>query len=495
MEHFKHLKSMVRYQQKSYLITYASTFLGQITTHKIIEEADYRKKDLGNPRWEVLIAKEEADVEIHREHFHCYWNWISTKPIKPNITSEKYWDIPLPRPIVSFMGKDSKGNRCVVAEAFYEDFFSDDDIEEYCQSHGYEKWTLIKDAHPNIEPITKGTDARVLRYCIKQQGDIWSDFDYDERLKYLDSLVKQKTKKSVTKQKREPDWSNMKKNGWTLDQVLEFIKEEFPKEMINNYYKWSSGIHMVFGASKKVNFEINYEKTYWVPNKYLDWVKNELKPFVINRNNPEWINRNRHTRPKSLIWIGPTQIGKTSVVRSTCDNNYYQFGFDGMEDFECNKPVTILDDFAKKVTSFLPGWKCWLGSQTDFTINPKYGRRRRVEWGHPCIFLNNNNILDKTVSEFSDEDLDYITNNCVIIFSSKRKLWKKPTDLEELASCTEITIKELRNLAGYEDELTEPPSEIDIEFIKEDRKRKILEEPVKGRLIKKIRRTGSGFWY
>lgn len=486
---------MVSYRQKTYLITYASTFLDQISVGIICEEADYRKQNLNKPRWEVLVAKEMPDEEIHREHFHTYWNWIATKPKQPNITSEKYWDIPLPRPIVSFMGKDSKGKRCVVREEFYDSFYNDDEIEQICIEEGYEKWTKITDAHPNIEPVTKGTDGNVIRYCVKQKGTIRSDFEYNERLKYLDSLVKEKTKKTVTKQKREPDWATMKKNGWTLDQVLDFIKEEFPKEMINNYYKWSSGIHMVFGASKKINFEIEYDKTYWVPNKYLNWVKTELRPFVINRNNQEWLNRNRHTRPKSCIWIGPTQIGKTTVVRSTCDNNYYQFGFDGMEDFESNKPITILDDFAKKVTAFLPGWKCWLGSQTDFTINPKYGRRRRVEWGHPTVFLNNNNVLDKTISEFSDDDLDYIYNNCVVVYSGKRKLWQKPTDLEELASCTEITVKELRTLAGYENELTEPPSEIDVEFIKEEKKRKLFEEPIKGRLIKKIRRTGSGYWY
>ena len=91
--------------------------------------------------------------------------------------------------------------------------------------------------------------------------------------------------------------------------------------------------------------------------------------------------------------------------------------------------------------------------------------------------------------------MDYIYNNCIVIYSSKRKLWQKPTDLEELASSTKITIKELRKLAGYEDEITEPPSELDVEFTKEERKRKLIEGPLKGRLVKKIRRTGSGFWY
>lgn len=485
---------MVRYQQKTYLITYASTFLDQITINKICQEAEYRKKNLDNPRWEVLVTKEHADEEIHRDHYHSFWNWIATHPNKPNITSEKYWDIPLPRPIVSFKGIKN-GERLVLREDFYDSFQNDDEIEQICIEEGYERWDLITDAHPNIDPVTKGTEARVLRYCIKQNNELKSDFDVNERLKCLDLLLKQKNKKRVIKQKREPDWNMMKKNGWSLDQVLDYIKEEFPSEIINNYYKWSSGIHMVFGSTKKINYEIKYEKEYWLPNKYIDWVKNNLKPFIENRTNQEWLKNNRHTRPKSLIWIGPTQIGKTSIVRSTCDNNYYQFGFDGMEDFDSNKPITILDDFSKKVPTFIPNWKCWLGSQTDFTINPKYGRRRRVEWGHPTVFLNNNNILDKCISEFSDEDLDYCYNNCVIIYSGNRKLWQKPTNLEELSKCTKITIRDLRKLAGYDDELTEPPSELDIEFIEEEKKRKLFEEPLKGRLIKKIRRTGSGYWY
>ena len=159
---------------------------------------------------------------------------ISTKPRQPDIRTEKYWDIPLPRPIVSFMGKNEKGKRCVVREEFYDSFMNDDEIEQICIEEGYEKWTKITDAHPNIKPVTDGTDADVIRYCIKQNYVYRSDFVVEDRLKYLDSIVKQKTKKRVTKQKREPDWSMMKKNGWTLDQVLEFIKEEFPSEIINN---------------------------------------------------------------------------------------------------------------------------------------------------------------------------------------------------------------------------------------------------------------------
>ena len=491
---------MVKYRNISYQITYTTDYCGQINCRKIHQEAGYRKgKDITTPRWEILVAEEQPDDKIRHKHYHSYWHWISKNPRAPYITSETYWDIPLEKPVIAFKKKYSDGKIYCEEEKLQEDFFNDDDIEQYCQENNYDKWLLKTNAHPNIEVITKGTDGTVIRYCIKQGGECISDFEIKKRLEYWDEIVKEKTRKKVNNKgrpkKKEPDWIMMKKSGWTLNQVLDFIKEEFPGEMVNNYYKWSSGIHAVFGATKKVNFEVDYEKEYWLPNKYIEWVKNSLRPYVINRNNKEWLDKHRNERPKSVIWIGPTQIAKTTVVRSTCDNNYYQFGFDGMEDFDSDKPITIIDDFAKKVTAFLPGWKCWLGSQTDFTINPKYGRRKRVEWGHPTVFLNNNNVLDKTISEFSDEDLDYIYNNCIVIYSDKRKLWEKPKDLEELAKCTKITVKELRELAGYENEIEEPPSELDVEYIEEQKKRKLFEEPLKGRLIKKIRRTGSGFWY
>ncbi|OUM68909.1 hypothetical protein PIROE2DRAFT_57772 [Piromyces sp. E2] len=479
---------MVKYQAKSYLITRASTCLGQIEVGVCCFEADLRKGDNPlRPKWEVLVSKEHADEDIRRDHIHEYWHWLGNNA--PCIRSENYWDIPLKRPIVSFY-IDVNGKKMVEHEEFYDSFMNDDDIEAYCIENNFVDWKLITDSHPNIKVVTRGTDAEVIRYCIKQKFVSRSDFNVEERLKELDSKVKYKTINKVKNQKREPDWKLMKKNGWTLTQVLDFIKEEFPGEVVRNYHKWSAGIHMVYGKSKIVSFEIDYEKEYWLPNKYLDWVKNYLRPFVINQNNKEWQRKNRFTRPNSLIWIGTTGTGKTTVVRSTCDTNYYQFGFDGMEDFEEDYPLTVLDDFAKEIPKFLPNWKCWLGAQTDFTINPKYGRRRRVNWGHPCAFLNNNDIMDKTVSEFTNNDLLYLQRNCIIIYTGDRKLWEKPTDLEELASSTKITVKELRKLAGYEEQ-EEPKSEMD----EQPAKRRRLYQPLNWRLVKKIRRTGSGFWY
>ena len=57
---------MVRYTKKSYLITYASTFLDQLSVGIICEEADFRKKDLSKPRWEVLVAKEMPDDDYYK---------------------------------------------------------------------------------------------------------------------------------------------------------------------------------------------------------------------------------------------------------------------------------------------------------------------------------------------------------------------------------------------------------------------------------------------
>ena len=141
----------------------------------------------------------------------------------------------------------------------------------------------------------------------------------------------------------------MKNNGWTLQEVLDFLKKEFPAETIKNYYKWSAGIHFVYGAAKVETFIPDLNKEYWIPNKYLDWVVESIRPYVIHRNDNVWLNKHRYDRKKSCIWIGPSGIAKTTIGRSTFDSNYYQFSFDGMEDWDSNKPGVILDDFSPKV--------------------------------------------------------------------------------------------------------------------------------------------------
>lgn len=175
--------------------------------------------------------------------------------------------------------------------------------------------------------------------------------------------------------------------------------------------------------------------------------------------------------------------------------------FVGLETFNENLQIVILDDFGIDLNKFLPGWKCWLGAQTGFSVNLKYGRRKKINWGHPCIFLSNKkeatlmNLLD-------EEERDYIRTNCIIIDTGKRFLYKKPKGDEELAKNEEITINKLRekyylqtNFENLYASDIENENKTNEPILIENKKRKLddFDEPLKGRLLKKIRRTGSGF--
>ena len=358
------------------------------------------------------------------------------------------------------------------------------------------RYKKIEVSHPNILfKKNYGSLYDMLNYVTKKRLVMWTTDNLDN---YLKKLLALKNKKNYKLERKEPDWAQMYHDGFSLQDVINLLKEKYTNQFVKNYYKWSAGIHAVFCKNNE-DFEYNGDLGFWIPIVVLDWL-DLIKLFLLNHNNKNWLKKNRHLRPKSLIWFGATKRGKTTFIRQffylIC--NYYQFLFDGMETFNENHIVTILDDFNIDLNHFLPGWKCWLGSQTGFSINPKFGRRRKLNWGHPCVFLSNKseNSLFKDLDE---EEKDFINENCIIVNTGKRYLFKKPTDLETLASCRFITIQELREKYGLPttfDELN--ASDIENEY--QENKPILLNENGKrplGRLeLPKLkRRTGSGFFY
>ena len=153
-------------------------------------------------------------------------------------------------------------------------------------------------------------------------------------------------------------------------------------------------------------------------------------------------------RPGSLVWIGDSQTAKSTVCKSLFLCNYYHTLIDGMVDFDENAPCVILDDFHPEIKKFLPSWKCWLGCQTKFTVNPKFGKRRKINWGHPCIWLNNYDLFESNEREsvkdkFTKEDISYLNINCTFINTGSQKLWEEPKGLEKNLY-TKIKIRDYR---------------------------------------------------
>lgn len=111
-------------------------------------------------------------------------------------------------------------------------------------------------------------------------------------------------------------------------------------------------------------------------------------------------------RPKCLILVGPSRIGKTIWARSLGSHMY----FNGLIDYAAldnGKKYVVLDDIN---IEYLPHYKSWIGSQREFTVNPKYGKHFTFRWGKPCIWLGNYDPRrsDKVDSEWISRNSIYV---------------------------------------------------------------------------------------
>lgn len=482
-------------KKSAWILTYASTWddtlnLGLIKEHfdKIIEQKNLKVKF-------ICCAKEEEDEEIKRDHFHCYWELKETFSCGSTL-----FDVPLKEPVYSFYKEESRNDVFITIKesTLVRDYgiITNKKLKKIIEDLKCTKARKITVAHPNIK-VRKhyGSLFDMLNYVSKKRLAMWCTGNLD---KYLKDLLLIKNKNIYKINKKEPNWSELYHDGWSLQEVLELLKNKYTNQFIRNYYKWSAGINAVF-CRRNEDVVFNGDLGFWIPNKLLGWIE-EIKEYLINFNNKKWIKRNRHNRPKSLIWFGSSKRGKTTFINQFFYGiiNYYQFLFDGMESFDENKIIVCLDDFNIDLNHFLPGWKCWLGAQTGFSINPKFGRRRKLNWGHPCVFLSNKSI-GSLLNNLDKEEEEYIKENCVIVETGKRKLWEKPNNLEELVTSRFITIAELRQKYNLP-VIFEDPNASDIDREEQENEPVLINENGKrklGRLMLPTlkRRTGSGFFY
>lgn len=81
------------------IITYPSNY-DNLLTIELVEEKF--KSIINNTNAKVVIAREDPDEEIQRIHYHVYFDSSKKKEI-----GQKYFDIPLPEPVVVFIKKDN----------------------------------------------------------------------------------------------------------------------------------------------------------------------------------------------------------------------------------------------------------------------------------------------------------------------------------------------------------------------------------------------------
>nr|QAX33511.1 replication-associated protein [Sugarcane striate virus] len=115
-----------------------------------------------------------------------------------------------------------------------------------------------------------------------------------------------------------------------------------------------------------------------------------------------------HYRKQSLYIVGPSRTGKTTWARSLGAHNYWQNNID-FSSYDVAAEYNVIDDIPFK---FCPCWKQLVGCQIDYTVNPKYCRKRRIKGGIPSIILCNYD--EDWLQKMTEEQKDYFNANCVV---------------------------------------------------------------------------------
>nr|QCX29367.1 Replication-associated protein [Plant associated genomovirus 2] len=125
-----------------------------------------------------------------------------------------------------------------------------------------------------------------------------------------------------------------------------------------------------------------------------------------------WVQRNLAGsvvgRPRSLILIGDTRLGKTLWARSLGNHAYFGGLFcldESLEDVD----YAVFDDMQGGL-EFFHSYKFWLGAQTQFYATDKYKGKKLIHWGRPAIYCcNSSPLADKGA------DVDWLVGNCDIV--------------------------------------------------------------------------------
>lgn len=466
------------------IITYPSDYNGSLTIQSIIEKF----KEIMIPTTKVVIAKEEADEEIQRDHYHLYWDDKKQKQVRTN-----YFDIDLPQPMIVFIHPDKGKTREYKYLSELESQLGWDNGEEMVakldmyvkeRSEEYDSYEILTKAHPNIQLKREWGDKYfMLRYVVKQKLLVRTNFNIEEELKYLqencdelydraneliqenllselniktvDELIVllKKYKESCKRRKRtnrkngrkggedSPDYSNAEwdlcqlirrtmyeNEGITKNEMLKKIKEceEWWFIYASKYVNYNKLLNDLFKDKPLAKPKRNYHFKFWLPRQLFDYIQ-WLDQWVMN-----WTTGQKDKcehRPKGLVLIGGSRTGKTSLMSLIGEFTYFKNIWNS-DNWEYLPPYTIMDDMDAqdegKGLSF--SWfKPWFGAQDAITITDKYRPKEDIFNGKPLIWLNNYDIEETFKSKTAQ---DYIKKNMIYVNIGNQKLYEKPEPFE-----------------------------------------------------------------
>lgn len=380
------------------IITYPSNYDGLLTIGTIVE---FFSK-LCKPTTKIVVAREDPDEEIQRIHYHLYWD----DEVNRKQVTTKYFDIPLPEPVVVFINPDEKKTRTYQLFTDLASKLGIDDINEKEMvtkldqyiSENYEEGTMydiLKVAHPNIQLKKEyGDKYFMLKYVVKQKLVARANFNVNEELEYLQKecekliektkdlieknllkqigietveelieLLKKYKLKQLKKEERKSkkrgrpkstnsilDETALKFRDWLRPLVIQsnLTKKEVIKEITNNENWWQVFSSNYINYNKLIN-DMFRGRPPAKPTRNYDfkfWVPNKLYDYLMWLD--EWVMK-WHTgqrlehRPKGLVLIGPSRTGKTSLISCLGDFSYFK-NIWSLDCWEGKTPFTVMDD-------------------------------------------------------------------------------------------------------------------------------------------------------
>lgn len=521
------------------IITYPSNYDNLLSIQLIIDKLS----QLCSNTTKIVIAQEDPDEEIQRVHYHVYWDDESKRK---NVTT-KYFDVPLPEPVVVFINPDKTRTYQLYSELTSKlGIDSENEMASKIDLHVSEmyepgtEWDLLTVAHPNIQLKKEyGDKYFMLKYVVKQKLICRSNFDVNEELKYLQEnsveltekcneliqqnllkqlhlktieelilLLKKYKLKMLNKEARSKRGNKGKKGrksekdlddqarafrDWLRPLVIEskLTKKEVINEITGDPIWWDVFSSNYINYNKLIN-DMFRGRPPSKPSRHYEftfWVPNKLYDYLMWLD--DWVMR-WHTgkplehRPKGLCLIGPSRTGKTSLFSTLGDFSYFK-NIWSLDCWEGKAAFTIMDDMDAgdegKGLSF--SWfKPFFGAQDAITVTDKFKPKEDIYNGKPLIWLNNY-CLDETFKSATAQD--YIQKNMEIVYIN-RPFTEKPVGMDV------YTFKEFDPKTTWYYKNIYLPNEIDKMEEEEklsDRKKRIQEfkekENSKGRLEKRIR--------
>lgn len=165
----------------------------------------------------------------------------------------------------------------------------------------------------------------------------------------------------------------------TKSEFIKFLIDNAGGQLAKSFSQVSAFAEYVYSTPTK-HYQAQFSDFANIPPELSEWVSdNIMGPFC------------RGFRPKSLVLVGKTRLGKTEWARSLGPHVYFNTLVDFKEWLPTFKSgdyqYVIFDDFS--YDSFKYSYKQWFGGQKSITVTDKYCKKFSFEHGKPCIFLTN----------------------------------------------------------------------------------------------------------